>query len=171
MDAATSSLGASRIRTGWGSNYPFAIHIVEYNHFLKRALAKGPALFNDRYIDLTYENLIEDSGSELKRICDMLDVPYEEEMLHYYQNSDELVAKDEMQWKENIFKPVIKTNKEKWKKEFSSLQVSIIETGTRGLMDQLKYKRSKKPSGFVWLWIQLTLIFWKLAYWIRIKFK
>jgi hypothetical protein len=45
----------------------------------------GEALGRDRYIEVLYERLIDDTEGELRRLCDFLDLPFDAAMLGYHE--------------------------------------------------------------------------------------
>jgi hypothetical protein len=44
------------------------------------------------YMELRYEDLLEQPEIELRRICEFVDLPFEEQMLHYHEHVDERLA-------------------------------------------------------------------------------
>ncbi len=138
----------SRMKSDWGKDTAFFMHVTEYQSHLKKALKDGKEQFGERYIDVFYEKLLEKPEDVLKRVCDKLEVHYSEEMMNYHQKSDKLVFGDEKSWKENVFKPVMKDNTQKWKKELSPTQVAKIEGGIEDLMQNLGYELSTQGMWF-----------------------
>jgi hypothetical protein len=143
----------SRMKSDWGKNTPFFMHVAEYQSHLKKALKDGNKYFGQKYIEVYYENLLENPEKELQRICVSLGVDYSPEMMNYHHKSDKLVFGDEKSWKENVFKPVIKGNTQKWKKELSSTQVAKIEGGMEELMQKLGYDLSTRG-----MWVQKNIL-------------
>lgn len=75
----------------------------------------------------TYEKLITDTESELKKIIGFLGLSYEPEMLDFHK--DELTqknAKQQKAWK-NLSKSVISNNKNKYREELSEQEIKYIE--------------------------------------------
>ena len=66
-------------------------------------------------------------------------------------------------WKENIFKPIIKNNKDKWKAGLTTLQASIVELVLRKQFEKLGYKRQTNLSVFSYIYMVyvdlLSLVF------------
>lgn len=157
----------SRMRSDWGKNTSFFMHVTEYQSHLKKALKDGKEQFGEKYIEVFYEKLLENPEQELKRVCNKLGVSYSEEMMNYHQKSDKIVFGDEKSWKENVFKPVMKDNTQKWKKELSPTQVAKIEGGIEVLMQQLGYELSTKGMWFQKNILSLPIKLASIAY----KFK
>ena len=52
------------------------------------ARSLGRRVGSSRYVELRYEQLVEDPGGELRRLCAFADLPFEAEMLAYAGNVD-----------------------------------------------------------------------------------
>ncbi|MCB0402026.1 MAG: sulfotransferase [Flavobacteriales bacterium] len=154
----------SRMKSDWGKHTPFFKHVSEYQSHIKKALHDGKTCFGERYIEVFYEHLLEDPEGELQRICTALGVNYTPEMMNYHQKSDELVFGDEKAWKENVFKPVMKGNTQKWKAELSPTQVAKIEGGIEQLMIDLGYELSTKGMWFQKQILSLPIRLASIAY-------
>ncbi len=68
--------------------------IDEAAEFWTSRIAEGreqaPTL--EHYMELRYEDLVEDPEPELRRICEFVELPFDERMLHYHENVDERLA-------------------------------------------------------------------------------
>lgn len=91
---------------------------------------------NDRCLWFTYEDLIENNEASLKKICDFLDVEFDQAMLEYYKKPLEF---GENKSNKNTQKPIEKASLSKWKTAFSSRQIGVINHVCRSLMTELKY--------------------------------
>ena len=99
----------------------------------------------DRGILIKYENLIINPESELKKICEQLNINYNDEMLNYYK--DKLTIKNAIKienWN-NLSKPVIKNNYNKFKDELNDWEIQYIEYQCRELMQLFDYEFELKP--------------------------
>jgi hypothetical protein len=117
----------SKSKTLWGKNASLWKHIWECKTTLPGARRKGRVLFGQKYLEILYEKLVTEPQKELIRICKILDVSFHDEMLQYYRNVQSIVTNDEMPWKKNVFKPVLKDNTQKWKQGLSKWRVLAIE--------------------------------------------
>ncbi len=81
-----------------------------------------------RFIAIRYEDLIEHAQVELKKLCRFLDVKYTTKAMEYYKTkeSDHTSAAGKM-W-ENVKRPVLKNNKNKFMHELTSEEITIFET-------------------------------------------
>jgi hypothetical protein len=46
----------------------------------------------DHYIEVRYEDLVSDPEPELRRICELVELPFDDRMLTYYEHIDERIA-------------------------------------------------------------------------------
>ena len=88
---------------------------------------------------------------------------YNSDMLDFQKKAEELVFSEEKAWKENVFKPIIKNNKDKWKVGLTTLQASIVELVLRKQFEKLGYKRQTNLSVFSYIYMVyvdlLSLVF------------
>lgn len=157
----------SRIKSDWGKGMPFFMHVAEYHFHIHKVLGEGNTLFGNRFLQVHYEDLIDQPEAELKRLCEGMELAYSPEMLNFHQKSEGLVAENERAWKGNIFKPVMKGNKNKWKKGLSKRQVVKIEGGLEVTMGKLGYELSGYGNAFARFVWSLPIKFAKQAF--RVK--
>ena len=92
---------------------------ILYRSIMEYWLRKREDLSNDLIYDCFYENLINNTENEVKKICDHIGLDFEDKML----NID-----------------IYKSNVNKWQKQLDSNQISIIENTLGDLIFRLGYK-------------------------------
>ncbi len=117
----------SRMKSDWGKDTSFAVHLAEHNVQLENMLSNGMALFREKYVEVYYEQLLENPAKELQKICNKIGLLYNREMLDFQKKAEELVFSEEKAWKGNVSKPILKNNKNKWKSGLTNYQVSLVE--------------------------------------------
>ncbi|NVK03983.1 MAG: sulfotransferase [Flavobacteriia bacterium] len=138
---------ASRLKTEWGAKRSLEFHIAEYQYYLKKVRAEGPALFGDRFIELKYEDLLEAPEEQLSSILSKFGETFEPQMLEFYKNDSGLVAEDEKKWKGNVSKPLQQKNSGKWKASFSPKEAALIQKGIKSFFQEMNYELvDVKPS-------------------------
>ena len=98
-----------------------------------------------RGILIKYENLISNPESELKKICEHIGIDYNNKMLTFYK--DKLTIKNAIKienWN-NLSKPVIKNNYNKFKDELNDWEIQYIEYHCSELMQLFDYEFELKP--------------------------
>lgn len=155
----------SRTKAGWSKHWPFVFHSFIYNAQLVRGRKCSLRLFSKTYIEIFYEDLINDAGKELKEVCAFFGLDYDPSMLAYQQSARELVSESEMQWKKETLGPLLSNNKEKWKTAFSNYQITMIERICAPALKDLPYEPFGKWDALS-LWekvkIQFAILFSKM---------
>lgn len=101
----------------------------------------GKALGPDRYIESRFEDLIEDTETSVRRICDFLDLTYDTQMLRYYERAGDIVATTAVPDRhKDIFLPPTKGLKD-WRRDLSDDQVARFEALAGGLLSDMGYLR------------------------------
>lgn len=95
--------------------------------------------FPDKILWVKYEDLISNQEQELMRICDFLDVDFEEGMVDYHKKkiSQENAAQTD-NWK-NLNQSIIKNNSKKYLKALRKEQIQFIEYVCKNEMGALNY--------------------------------
>jgi len=164
----------SRTKAKWSKKYPYFIHSIIY--YLQMTLGRKMLYkyFNkNNFYELKYEDLIKDPNYELKKICNFLEVEYENNILNYYSSSKELVSKDEFEWKKETFNPVDNKNSNKWKKEFNFFKILIIESICYSHIKENFYSENYKLFPVKFLFISILrplLLVILLFYKIKLKY-
>ncbi|MFW6009574.1 MAG: sulfotransferase family protein [archaeon] len=117
----------SRMKTEWSKDRNYLIHSLIYRLQLNKALKDGKKYFGNNYYQVFYEDLLNKPEKILKDLSKFLNIKYEKDMLNFNKKADEIVRKDEEKWKKNCYKPVLKNNYNKWKKELSNTKIYFIE--------------------------------------------
>ncbi|MCF8009191.1 MAG: sulfotransferase [Halanaerobiales bacterium] len=128
---------ASRIKAVWSQNKPLWQHLLAYK-------AQFNYLINNKnhfknYIEIKFEELIINPEKELSKILSLLDLKFENNMLSFYEKSNDVVFGKEYQWKKNLFKPVMIKNIDKWQSELSPQLIKKIEKTLYPEMKKKKY--------------------------------
>ena len=109
------------IASEWNNN------ITKIENFIK----------NHDSITIRYEDLISQPIDTLKKVCDFLDVIYEEDMLNYYQNNDEPLST--LHWKGKTKETIDEKNKKKYLSLLSFEEISEFNRITYDTLKRFKY--------------------------------
>lgn len=141
----------SRTKTVWGKKHGLCYHAAEYQYYIKQLTILGPKLFKERYLELRYEDLIDQPERTLKRLLHVLSLKYEPGMLDFHQSKGSLVGTDEKAWKENLMKPLLIGNQGKWKSSLTFEQAALVEHGIKDFMKNHGYELTKHKPTFIGL--------------------
>ena len=139
----------SRKKAAWSSKYPFILHPLIYQTQMEKARRIGKRLYGENYQELYYEDLLTDTHKTLKKLCQFLGVDFEEQMLDFQKSSKELVSDQEMQWKKETFKPLMKDNINKWNKGLSDDEIYFTQVICRNVFKNHPYKKKQLQVGFL----------------------
>lgn len=100
----------------------------------------------NRVLVVHYENLVADSRGEIEKICRHLEVPFDDNMLKFYEGAEAKTSADAAVGWENLVKPVMKQNTAKYKDNLSNREQQTIERIAGVPMVQLGYELDHPPT-------------------------
>lgn len=104
------------------------------------SLALFEQLGPQRVIQVKYEDLLADPQNELKKICSVLGILYKDKVLDFYKSDEsKKTAQSGKMW-ENVEKPLISTNHDKFKSEMTEEDIRIFEQVAGKTLARLGYK-------------------------------
>lgn len=109
-----------------------------WTNYLQRVDLLKAKIKTTNIIELSYEDMINNSEVQLRRICEFLDEEFESSMLEFYKNKSEY--KTDKQNLKNLQQPVIKNNSNKWQKKMSSREIRIFESLAGNYLQKYNYK-------------------------------
>jgi hypothetical protein len=88
-----------------------------------------------------YENLVTDPFREIKKICDSLKIPFEDEMLefHILNKKHQLEPEATLDWKKRTLEKITPSQVGRFKNELSEDDVNNIQFKTADLMKRFGY--------------------------------
>ncbi len=97
---------------------------------------------------LRYEDLLADPEAVLRALCQFLDVPYEAEMLRFYeQPAAKRAAKSNPAYWKNLARPLLRNNVQKYRSGLRRIEIRTIEFRLGALMRRFGYKPDMSPPG------------------------
>ena len=133
---------ASRLEMPWASN-SLLVHIVKW-----RAEVCSASDFSDmteNYMELLYEDLIEQPECKLKKICQFLGEEYSDAMLEFHQTAKNYIRSDISF--EKTSNPLNSTALGRWKNDLTGPQVFIIQSMLGPAMKVLGYEKARIGLG------------------------
>ncbi|MBS1656594.1 MAG: sulfotransferase [Bacteroidetes bacterium] len=99
------------------------------------------SLPTDRFFTISYQELTEETESTLRNLCAFLHIEFRPEMMNFYESQEaKNTAVASSLW-ENVNKPIMHQNFNKFLKELTEEQVRIIESVAGNELDELGYQR------------------------------
>ncbi len=146
----------SKLKANWSSRRPYWLHTMIGEAQMKHGLKSAGRLRPTTYHQLRYEDLLEDPEEALRGLCRFLGIDFEEGMLRFNVAAKDLVTKEEMQWKKETLKPLMKGNRFKWKEFYSPFQLAVIEAIAKPTMLRFGYEQLSQPRSLK-LWHKMRL--------------
>jgi hypothetical protein len=100
-----------------------------------------------RYMEIRYEDFIEDLESSAKLICDFLSIEFDEGMLDYTERARDDILPRAAKYNPNISKPVDAAPKRSWRDSMINSQVRLFEAIAGDLLEDLAYERKFSNPG------------------------
>lgn len=119
-------IAISHMKLGWAGHYFFAADPWKKSETDWNELRE--ILPDHQYIDLKYEDLVASPESELKRVCEFLEVEYSDNLFSYIDTSKYSYPKKELAYR--------------WKDKLDDEQVKLVESGLYELMQTRGYEPS-----------------------------
>ena len=133
----------SQIKVKWQKSNDIKKLSLNYRKQFIEGRLNGKKLFRNKYIEIFYEDLLLKPAKTLKELTTKLKIPYHMEMLKYYNSANSLITEKEKSWKENISKPLMTENINKWESEFNKKDILQIENYLIDVFNDLPYNFSK----------------------------
>jgi hypothetical protein len=95
--------------------------------------------FPDRVSVVLYEDILQNTENELKRLCRFLDVLYEPEMVDYTLRCRPNFNPDQEPWKKKNLEPLDAGNCSKWETEMNPQMVRVIERYANTELKRMQY--------------------------------
>jgi hypothetical protein len=123
-DVARSTLGM-----GWAGNVWTGVeHWADAERLWERVRGGLPP---ERWIDVRYEDLVDDAPGTLARICELVGIPFSPEMLSYPGRSS--------------YRAPDPGRKERWRTRLAPLEVQLVEARVGDMLEPRGYPRSGLP--------------------------
>lgn len=118
---------------------------VFWRRFVEAGRRAGRWLGPGRYLEIRYEDFVEDAPPTLERITSFLDLPFDEAMLRYYERADEIVGNLPKGRHTNVYRPPVKNIRD-WRREMTRDEARQFESVAGDLLAELGYETSSTRS-------------------------
>ncbi len=106
----------------------------------------GGSLPEGLYHEIRYEDLINHPERECARLCEFLELPYDDAMLRFHEGKTRMDLPDPKKTPKKAWLPVT-SGLRNWRTEMSAEDVERFEAAAGGLLDELGYPRAfPRPS-------------------------
>lgn len=113
----------------------------------RAAIALARRLPAGAMLGVRYEALLDDPAGELRRVCAFLGEDYAGAMLDYFESDEaKSLAAHSRSW-ENVDKPVLKSNRSKYKRELSAREIRAFELQAFEELEHFGYALENGEAG------------------------
>ena len=137
----------SEIKAHFGSPSVF-VTTRRWREYVKAHKQWEEELPDNQYMMLRYQDLIDNTEGMLKKICSLLKVDFEPEMLEYYKRGEKGFAEGEKSWKKGTLQPIQKNKNEEWKTALTGWQIALVENKAGTKLEEMKYEKSGQSLSF-----------------------
>jgi hypothetical protein len=134
----------SRVAASWGSER-LDHEALQWKSHVEQGRAAGAALGPERYLEVRYDELLDDTERVAQRLCEFTRLPFDPVMLRYYEQADAIVGTmaipDEHQ---NLRRPPTKGLRD-WRTELTADQVALFEYLAGDTLQSLGYELAGAP--------------------------
>lgn len=92
-----------------------------------------------RFLKVSYEDLLNHPKKEMKRICSFLNIELKKEVFDFYHSEESINTAIAGKMWENVSRPILKNNSNKYKTELTPLEIAIFERQAGEVLKQLGY--------------------------------
>ncbi len=108
--------------------------------YIEAGEACGEALGRDRFLEVRYEDLLDDPEAVTRRIAAFLDTAYHPDMVAFHQKQSDYPT--DPRNRGNLLRPIIAANAGKWKAEMSARDLRHFEAVAGPTLDRLGYGKA-----------------------------
>ncbi|MCA1994598.1 MAG: sulfotransferase [Coleofasciculus sp. S288] len=117
-------------------------HIAkDWNTAQKRALQLRDRIEPERFLPVSYENLVGNPEQTCKTVCEFLGVTYSDSMMDFHKSVEAQKAASSSELWSNVVRPLMQTNTRKFLKETKEEDLRIFESVAGEALDALGYER------------------------------
>ena len=103
----------------------------------------------DRYILLSYEDLIHDTEGAMRRLLERLHLPFDPSVFDFYKTEEAKHTAEAGKMWDNLVKPVMKTNSNKFLKQLSEEEILIFESIAGDTLESFGYELHCNKSDMI----------------------
>ena len=136
---------------------------LEWVYKVRKAHKELKQLDSKRVMEIRYEDFVENSEKELKKICGFIGLQYESNMLNYWQTSEQFIGNHHSSL---IFKPVSSSSVNKWQKELTENEIMEFELIAGRLLSSMNYSLAQTNKQNIKL---MVIVLLKLLYGLPLR--
>jgi hypothetical protein len=123
------------------TRYEYRMGVLSENakywaEWVAAGIESGRRLPKNLYLEVAYEDVVDNTEQTLRKICQFLTVPYDHRMLDFHKNAGRNLASWEMGHHYKTLNPLSSQEVYKWRKEMGMLDLIVFESVAGNTMDK-----------------------------------
>lgn len=128
----------SLLNRGWHGR-SLRMMAERWSRTVRAGRTSGSKLGSEKYLEVLYEQLVENTEPELKKICAFIREPYSPSMLEFFRTAEGKVSSRESYAHEKLSRPPMSSDLSRWKREMSFIQLSTFEAVSANTLTVFNY--------------------------------
>jgi hypothetical protein len=128
----------SNLELNWGPESVWE-GAVYWKRFVNEGRRAGAKLGPGRYLELRYEDLLEDPERHVRAMCDFVNLSFDPVMLRYFERTEKISGAKESHH-QNLSRPPTKGLRD-WRQQMSRRDVELFEVLAGDLLSEMGYER------------------------------
>jgi hypothetical protein len=116
-----------------------------WNDYVWVARRMGAILGPRRYLEVRFEDLLEDVEAELRRVCAFLGEAFHPQMLEYHTGARSHVPADKRSLHYNVDRPIVRSRAGAWQREMHRYDVALFGRYAGKMLGELGYEMPVDP--------------------------
>jgi hypothetical protein len=149
----------SNLELDWGPESVWE-GAVYWKRFVNEGRRAGAKIGSERYLELRYEDLLEDPERHVRAMCDFVDLAFDPVMLRYFERTEKISGAKESHH-QNLSRPPTKGLRD-WRQQMSRRDVELFEVLAGDLLSEMGYERvtdgsslsARANAGVKWMSVQ-----------------
>lgn len=117
-----------------------------WRRLVEKGRRDGQRLDKKRYLEVRYEELVNDPELILGDVCHFIGEQFEPQMLRYYSRTEDLIPQHRMAWHEKTKRAVDDTSVERWRRDLDAADLMEFEAYAGRSLQRFGYQRAIKWS-------------------------
>jgi hypothetical protein len=105
-------------------------------------VANGRDLGSDRYMEIRYEDMVQDAKGQAKELCDFLELPFDPGMLDYTERARDAILPRATRYNPHVAEAP-RAHVRTWEKDMPESHIEIFEAVAGPVLDRLGYERRR----------------------------
>ncbi len=113
---------------------------------VRRARSAGERLGPERYVEVRYEDLVADTETQLRRLCQFVDLEFRPEMLAYRQEDLARIPLTDRMRTSGAARPPGESRRD-WRTQMTPRQLAVVEAVAGAQLEAFGYERAARNPG------------------------